>query len=372
MSEDRLLEMMYSIIDDRRYIEHDGRVLVFRSLTPAEKNYSNFLYKVRLRECLRHKLLSEKQIIKEAIKRGDWDPKKEALCKLYKMEIERLEEDIKSIYKLNKGKKNKARMDIIRRRKDIEAIEAERIALLQNSAEYTARVAQNTYIISRVALNEDGGQIWPTYADFENEDDANTINFVLKAWSAMHQPTEAEIRAIARSPTWHVIWSSSKQNGNKIFDKETTAEYSNEQLLLCYWSMMYDSVYESMERPPQHIVEDDEALDKWFEDQKEEREKQSKRKNLKHRTSAVDKHPEVFVMASTDEEADDIYSMNSKLSLAQIRNEVKKLKAKEGQPVKELELRYDRIKLELLAQQDTKHLARVRKERARPRFIGGA
>jgi hypothetical protein len=45
------------------------------------------------------------------------------------------------------------------------------------------------------------------------------------------------------------------------------AEWSIDRVALCIWSSFYDNVYEHPERPPQHVIENDVALDVWVEEQ---------------------------------------------------------------------------------------------------------
>jgi hypothetical protein len=75
----------------------------------------------------------------------------------------------------------------------------------------------------------------------------------------------SQIREIARSASWRFRWNGAKGIGD-LFGKPIS-EFDAEQQSLLYWSQVYDSVYERMERPPESIINDDEALDKWFEDE---------------------------------------------------------------------------------------------------------
>jgi len=188
-------------------------------------------------------------------------------------------------------------------------------------------------------------------------------------FSRLSHKTEAEIRLLARSPTWSIVWSVAKKTGN-VFGIPA-ASYTKDQMLLCYWSLMYDSVYESMDRPSDKVVEDDEALDKWFEEQRDKRAKESKRKQVMDKSSA-NRHGEIFVMASSDEDADDIYNLNDKLTLAQMRAESQRLEEKQGQEVTEWQLRKKKILREAMTRTDASKIAANRRNAMqRPQFIGG-
>ena len=90
-------------------------------------------------------------------------------------------------------------------------------------------------------------------------------------------------------------------------------EYSVDQLMLCYWSNYYQSIYEMLsdDRPPDSIIEDDAALDAYMKDWSAERNRQdtasrSKKKQY-GRPSAWD-HQEVLVTKANEMHEDIEYS----------------------------------------------------------------
>jgi len=126
--------------------------------------------------------------------------------------------------------------------------------------------------------------------------------------------------------------------------------------------MMYDNVYESLEKPSDDIIEDDEALDKWFEKQRVERNKKSKQKHKMN--NRMDKHSEIFIMAKTDKEADEIWELNNEWTLARLQKEAQVIE--EQGSISEYKLRRNIIKRELQLQ-NSKKFAEVRRENAKPR-----
>lgn len=120
-----------------------------------------------------------------------------------------------------------------------------------------------------------------------------------------------EFRSIARSDIWRPVWNLGKKTGN-LFDKPSSM-LTRDQLALCSYSTMYDSVYESSESPPDTVIEDDDCLDGWFIDQKRKQEKYKKDLDAQKFTSnkKIAKAPEVFVVASSGKEAEYVESLNS-------------------------------------------------------------
>jgi hypothetical protein len=75
---------------------------------------------------------------------------------------------------------------------------------------------------------------------------------------------------------------------------------------------MYDSVYESTESPPEKVIEDDDCLDGWFVEQrkKHDRNKLNMEADNLITNKKIANSGEIFVMASSEEEAGFIDSLN--------------------------------------------------------------
>jgi hypothetical protein len=64
-----------------------------------------------------------------------------------------------------------------------------------------------------------------------------------------------------------ILWRNTKESAS-LFDS-TIGSWSPAQKLFVYWCSFYDNVYESIERPPDRVVEDDELLEIWLDKQSE-------------------------------------------------------------------------------------------------------
>ena len=120
-----------------------------------------------------------------------------------------------------------------------------------------------------------------------------------------------EFRSIARSEMWRPIWLLGKKTGN-LFNKPSSM-LTRDQIVLCSYSNMYDSVYENPESPIDLVIEDDDCLDGWFVDQKRKNERYKKEQEINSLTSnsKISNAGEVFVIAGSDQEAERIESYNS-------------------------------------------------------------
>lgn len=148
----------------------------------------------------------------------------------------------------------------------------------------------------------------------------------------------SEFRSIARSETWRPIWLLGKKTGN-LFDKPST-ELTKDQVVLCSFSNMYDSVYESSESPNEKVIEDDDCLDGWFIDQRKKQERHKKEQESKAITDnkKIANAGEIFVVASSPEEAEHIESFNNS-HVSQIKKERMDLLMRKGQINSDLEFK---------------------------------
>jgi hypothetical protein len=339
-----------------------------RSFIPTEKTYAEFLYNKSLQEAKKKGMLSQKQHMSDAIAKGLWTQEKERLISIYEAEIKQIEKE-RSFYASspNKGKQIKFKNDLVKATQKLKKLVEERDSYSIHSCEGYASRIQSGYILSRMILNIDDCNLWPSYEDYLNEDDAKLITSIVIETNKLKPLNEQDIRTVARLPSWSIMWQSAKK-GQNLFNRNTT-EYSVEQTLLCYWAMMYDNVYESPDRPADKIIEDDEALDKWFEEQRKERKNRSKTKS---RNSKMDKHGEIFVMVNSDEEADEVWEMNNEWTLARLRKEAEVIENSEG-PVSEFKLRSGMIKrnLQVNNKEYTEKFASMNRSKAqKPQFLG--
>jgi hypothetical protein len=137
-----------------------------------------------------------------------------------------------------------------------------RDALLAETAERFAEMAQQRYIIGRVTETEDGVPVWATTTAFEACPDNRLINQLVHHYFVGSSPSESVIRELARTDPWRTLWLESK-HVHQLFDGPPTA-WSAAQNDLARWTQIYDYVYDSFDRPNEQIVNDDDLLDSWL------------------------------------------------------------------------------------------------------------
>lgn len=141
-------------------------------------------------------------------------------------------------------------------------------------------------------------------------------------------------RKIARSRPFRDMWSSCK-NGSEVFGVASIRLDAN-QLTLVSYSQMYDNVFESPDCPNDKVVEDDICLDGWFIKQRRDSDQQKKEQQVNDsiKNEKIANSQEVFVMASSQEHAQDIYGLNSPQNRQVIKGRQQQLKDAKGERVK--------------------------------------
>jgi hypothetical protein len=186
---------------------------------------------------------------------------------------------------------------------------------------------KNDYILSNSIYNSNEDLV------FSGD---NVDTFLLKNISNYLSQNSIDItsfKKIARSGLWRNYWSANKHN---LFDKPVI-NWTDEQKTLVVLTKMYDSVAEHPESPPDMVIEDDDMLEGWMISQRRENEKEkNKKRNEKLLPGKLNNAHEIFLMASSKEEAKNIYSMNDQQSMGIIQ-ERKNILSK-GQNIKEQNL----------------------------------
>jgi len=124
-------------------------------------------------------------------------------------------------------------------------------------------------------------------------------------------------REIARNDIWKNYWSA---NSDNLFDK-SVINWTDEQKTLVVLTKMYDSAYQHPECPPDQVFEDDDMFDGWMIIQKRENEKNRNKSRTEKilEGKKLDKAGEVYIVASSKEEAKNIYDLNDNNSRHIIR-----------------------------------------------------
>ena len=311
------------------YIEEPDQDLMYSSMEIYEKTYD---------EAYSNEVMIKEEMEEFLFTNEFWTPFDDAELEKIKKENEELKLQafknffrkrelggIKSLLRLNEKKYSK----IANKKHQFDHLTCDGVA---SYARWNWIIEHSTYFSNGDNYN------WKTY----------DVSSLLSYYESSSISTK-NFRAVARSDEWRPIWNLGKKTGD-VFGKPAYL-LTRDQLLLCSFSTMYDNVYENPEAPDEKIIDDDDCLDGWFIDQKRKNEKLKKEQqaNSVISNSKIANASEVFVMASSAEEAESIHGLNSFQGEMTRKNRLNTIKDK---GVINNDLEFADIRQELIIQQN--------------------
>jgi len=166
-----------------------------------------------------------------------------------------------------------------------------------------AIMLKNQFVLANTLFFKDGTKVFDS---FENAD-YRLLDNIMSVLNDKYLTSE-EIRELARTEPWRPIWSNSKEKAVQ----GVGYEWTDEQRAIISYSRMYDSIYDNPECPSDEILEDDDILDGWLINLRRTREKDKKTSELENWLGDKYKDAgEVFLPASNQENAQEIFDLNS-------------------------------------------------------------
>ena len=342
-------------------------LLVIKSPSLKDRCFVEFIHKKALQEAADSNILTEFELRSRLKAKGIWDENKEEYIETALDRIKELENVLKDCKKGERRYRVTAGL-IKNQKKILEAELRRKSELFYVTAEQYADYIKNRAVVYCCAYNEFEEKFWSTWEEFQKEKDVVLIGNIAEELNKIDSCDHAEIRRIARSPDWRYMWTAAKGNIQALFGVHV-GEFDIDQRNLTYWSQVYDSVYDAYERPEDEIINDDEALDKWFEEQsrksrKERLEKSGKSGKLKV-SSNVRRHGEVFIITNPEMNPDtpyrkapdvptneDVENLNSNFVREFKRNEQQQIKEKKMISEKDLRSRNNRIARKVIGSND--------------------
>jgi len=155
----------------------------------------------------------------------------------------------------------------------IQNIEYKRTSKLTMSGESKAEEERALYFCWACVTDDNGDKCWNTFDDLLKETDLELRDSILIKFLKFKSGIETEIiRYLARHSLWRIRYVTSQKVSDPLFGVPTS-QYTNDMLNLAYWSNFYQNIYEMMpkDRPPDIIIDDDDALDAYMKAYYEER-----------------------------------------------------------------------------------------------------
>lgn len=273
-------------------------LLVIKPLALKDKNFVQFIYEDAIKRARDLGVVTELELRTRLKNMQIWDDSRDEMIITTTNRIQELEETLSE----QSGRKLRMTKSLISSLKEVLRKETVRKAeLFYSSAEHYAAEARSSAIIYCSTYDEEENRWWKNWNEFLNESDFVFMSNIIKEINEIKSIGNKEVRELARSPQWRYLWNGAKGNIKSLFGRNL-GDMDMSQRNLMYWSQVYDSVYEAYERPSDDIINDDEALDKWFEEQNKKRkverfEKKGDVGKLKL-SDRIKRHKEVFIVAN--------------------------------------------------------------------------
>ena len=250
----------------------DDRIFVFKQPDNDIKAKADLIYDKAYRRAIDSGMLCLKDLEALITKRGlftDYDQEKldELVAQRHAQEV--------ILSRTTKIKANRDRLKgIIANINDkIKRLEYKRTSKLAMSAENKAEEERALYLCWACVTDDNYNKCWDTFDSLLKESDIDFRDSILVGFLKFKSGIATEtIRLLARHSLWRIRYVTSQKVSDPLFGVPTS-QYTNDMLNLAYWSNFYQNIYEMMpkDRPPESVIEDDEALDAYMKAYYEER-----------------------------------------------------------------------------------------------------
>jgi hypothetical protein len=233
---------------------------------------------------------------------GVWNNEMASFLKKSEKEIENLQVSLYS-NRLNARLTNRTRMQLNTIRSQINELQKTKYNYYNQTLEGYAESIKNEFIIINTVYHKKK-RVFDKFKSLKNslEEFNNIVSEIDR-----NSLTVFDYRTIAKSGLWRSFWNIGK---TKVFGNGVS-EWTEEQLTLVGYSMMYDTVYEHPEKPPDNVINDDDMLDGWMILQRRNIEKSKKQDDILKNDNKLNKAQEVFIFTDSQEGIEEVMSMNS-------------------------------------------------------------
>lgn len=318
--EDREL-IVYEIVSGKTYATFRGQEYHTVINTVDDKHRASIFYKQLLDDLKYESIMSWEEAQRVSARLGLWTSENEAGLE----SLNNMLEDLKlqlylSHYLADRVESFKKQIEKVKH--GIDKSTNNKYSLYHATKEYYASTMKKQYLIALSIRDEDDQPIY-THKNFWVSDPTILNIFFNKSMASY---SAEQFREVARTDPWRSMWSGSKGH---VYGTPSS-QWTEEQRILVAYSKMYDSVHESMDSPPDEVIEDDDMLDGWFIKQRKDREKSKREKQTADMFKGNKKggNQELFLMAGNKDQAKNIYNMNDEQGKNTIKNREREIKSK--------------------------------------------
>ena len=250
----------------------------------------------------------EQEVLEILLMNDMWSPLDDKQAKDIEKEIEDLKvKAFKSFF--NKQKLAAFKRQIRHKEREIIKLKTKKHQFDHLTCDGVANFARKCWLTQRTTKTKSGEPY-----NFKEVSISSVLDMV-----AQNEILPETFRKLARSHPFRGMWNLSKKTGD-LFGG-SAIDIDKNKLALISYAQMYDNVYENPESPKDEIIEDDDCLDGWFIVQRRKQEKEKKKAEADALISneKIANSSEIFLMAQTQEEVNNIYDLNDPLSRGKIK-----------------------------------------------------
>ena len=181
-------------------------------------------------------------------------------------------------------------------RAELQELDIKKNTFFYLTRENYALTIKNQYLIAMRVFRLNGQPVW-NLTNFQEKESLLLQEII--AFSRLHYISTSQLRELARSEPWRSYWWIDKN----VFGK-SPIKLSDTQKLLIVFSKMYDSAYENTDRPPEEIINDDDAFDGWMLLARQNQDKEKQNKSLDSHIDRVHKGAKEIFLAADFEQPD--------------------------------------------------------------------
>lgn len=293
----------YKILSGKIFIKVNGSVLVIEPFSIDDRYMAEIISQEEYDQAFESGCLTEDETISILMDQGWWSGEDELQLIQIPKNIDQMKVDYYNNFH-SESTKQYIKDNIKIQKNRFHELLVRKNYLYSYTCEYVKTITEQSFLVERSTFLKDGSR-----ADFS----LFPVSKVLFKFND-EMLNDEEIRQVAKSPICRSSWVMFK-NGGKFFQN---TNYTEMQLSLVNWLMVYDSVYDSTECPNENVIADDIALDGWLIVRRKKYEEERKK-------GAGDKYGknsgcgEIFIPAHNKEDVEQIYNMNSHQAKRQVK-----------------------------------------------------
>ena len=297
---------LYKILSGLHHISVEGRFFVVRTPTIMDRYEAAKIYGDIIGNA--DGLYNNETIEDFLCLHGYWSATLAAHLKSLEKEIEN------TLVVMYEGRNNKA--ILTRNRTKLAEIREERGKLWEKrhgfdhlTIEHIGLSAKLKFLIG-CSLYENDIKYWSSYKQWNEAD--RVLDRIILQMNREFIPYDV-YRELARTEPWRGIWVA-KKSGCPVFEGPATNLTEGQQLLIS-WTVRIENLYQHSNCPSESVIEDNDLLDGWY-IMEARKQKEEKKEGVLGKISneAIANSDEIYIVADTIDERDEIRDLNSAYS----------------------------------------------------------